>query len=173
MTDDDKDWSELTKNIKKINKPEKVIYKKEIEIKVTPKITQNKIYQGSQLQELEIGEFRDVDANLASRFKNDNYRIEAELDLHGYTEDKAYNRVISFVKNAYLSKKRCIAIITGKGLHKNYEDNIFASRGVLKNLVPQWLNQTELRAMILAITHPKPEKGGEGVIKILLRRQRR
>ncbi len=100
------------------------------------------------------------------------FRIEAELDLHGCTEDKAFERVIEFVKNAYIDGKRCIAIITGKGLHADNEADVFRNRGVLKERVPQWLNLPEIRPLILAINHPQPKDGGCGVIKILLRRKR-
>lgn len=124
------------------------------------------------LADIVIGGTDNIDANTARRFKRGEFKTEAELDLHGYTENKAFDAVVSFVKRSYLKGRRCIAIITGKGLHQNDEDGTFAGRGVLKERVPQWLNQPDIRPLILAVHHPEHRQGGSGVIRILLRRQR-
>lgn len=169
---DDDGWQELIKDIKKIPSDNRIKTEKKIVLKVTPKITPNLVYNGELLTDLQIDNFSNIDANTAQRFRKGEFRLEAELDLHGYTEDRAFDAVISFVKKAYLNKKRCISIITGKGLRKKVEDDIFDSRGVLKDRVPQWLNLPELRPLILAIKHPLANEGGSGAIHIFLRRQR-
>ena len=69
-----------------------------------------------------------------------------------------------------MRQKRCVQIVTGKGLHR--EDDIFAARGVLRDLVPQWLNNGLLRPLILTFDYSRPEDGGEGALTILLRRRR-
>jgi len=166
------EWEEFTKDIEKLPREEKIVRQRKVKLEVTPKLTANKIYNGQRLESLEVGNYANIDANTVKRFKKGEFRIESELDLHGYTEDKAYEKVIEFVKNSYLRNKRCIAIITGKGLHQRDTDDIFTRRGVLRDWVPQWLNQADLRPLILAIDHPVPKEGGSGVIKILLRRQR-
>ena len=99
-------------------------------------------------------------------------KISPDRVYRGYTENKAFDAVVSFVKRSYLKGRRCIAIITGKGLHQNDEDGTFAGRGVLKERVPQWLNQPDIRPLILAVHHPEHRQSGSGVIRILLRRQR-
>ena len=172
MIPDEDIWEEFTKDIEKLSKEEHVKFSKNVKLRATPKITYGNIYQGDRLQHLQIGNFDNIDANTAQRFRKGETPIEAELDLHGYNEDRAYESVIKFVKSSYLRKKRCIAIITGKGIHPNYQDDIFSTRGVLRDLVPQWLNNPEIRPMILSIIHPAPNEGGVGVIKLLLRRQR-
>ena len=97
---------------------------------------------------------------------------EAELDLHGQTEKNAYDKVYNFINSAYASGKRCVIIITGKGLNDHGDEDIFASRGVLKNSVPNWLSSAEIRPMIMAYKHPSESKGGSGALYILLRRKR-
>lgn len=174
---DEKDitaWQELVKDICRLKSTnrESGIFQRPLPLKIVPKISPNAVYHGAPLQELSAGNTDNIDKQTARRFRRGDFAVEAELDLHGYNENKAYDAVVSFVKKAYLQGKRCIAIITGKGLHQNDEDDIFASRGVLKNRVPQWLNMPEIRPLILAINHPEQLRGGSGVIEILLRRHR-
>lgn len=169
--DDDSVWQEFVKDIKPIRHPEKVFEQKKPKLRVTPKISSHTVYHGEGLSELEIGNFNNIDANTAARFKKGEFRVEGELDLHGYTEKNAFDAVVEFIKLSYLRKKRCIAIITGKGKPRE-SDDIFAARGVLREIVPQWLNLQELRPLILAINHPAPNDGGNGAIRIFLRRQR-
>ena len=113
-----------------------------------------------------------MSGNTNIKYLTESGATEAELDLHGCTEDKAFDKVVNFVKTSYLRGKRCIHIITGKGLHAPDDFDFFAARGVLKDRVPQWLNLPEIRPLILIIDHPAPKDGGTGVIRILLRRKR-
>ena len=92
--------------------------------------------------------------------------------MHGYTEDRAYTAVDDFIKKAYLAQKRCVLIITGKGLAHDDNDDVLAFKGLLKEKVPQWLNTRELRPLILAFRHPDVKLGGSGALYILLRRKR-
>jgi len=174
MTDKiDPDWQNFVKDVRKLEKTDReTFFRTELPLKIIPKISADKVYRGSPLAELKNGNSDNIDARTAQRFKRGKFPVEAELDLHGYTEAKAFDAVTDFIKNAYLQQKRCIAIITGKGLHRNDEDDIFANRGILKNRVPQWLNLPEIRPLILAINHPEHIRGGSGVIEILLRRHR-
>ena len=121
--------------------------------------------------ELKLGTSADIDANTMRRFKREEFAVEASLDLHGYTEERAYNAVCKFVTQAYLSGKRCILIVTGKGL-QHHDEDIFAPKGVLKERVPQWLGQDNLKQLILSYIHPSPKLGGSGALYILLRRHR-
>lgn len=170
--DDESWWKEAVKDIVPLKKTDRETSKPKKELKVTPKITANTVYSGSKLDDLQFGNTDNIDANTAKKFRKGEFRIEAELDLHGCTENNAFDKVINFVKNSYLKQYRCIAIITGKGLHVTEESDIFCTRGVLKDRVPQWLNFPEVRPLILSITHPAPKDGGSGVIQILLRRHR-
>ena len=73
---------------------------------------------------------------------------------------------------AYNCGKRCIIIITGKGLTVRENDDIFTSKGILKRQVPQWLNMPQLRAMILTYKNPSEKQGGSGALYILLKRNK-
>lgn len=92
------------------------------------------------------------------------------MDLHGCLVDEAYQKVETFLQNAVRRGLRCVQIITGKGLHREDED-IFAARGVLKDLVPQWLNQDHIRPLLLAFDYSPVSEGGDGALMLLLRRK--
>lgn len=170
--DNDESWNEAIKGVAPLKKSPRETGRKTKNLCIIPKVSANTVYHGNHLQDLEFGKTADIDANTAKKFKDGSFKIEEELDLHGCTEDAAYDRVLNFVKNAYIKGRRCVAIITGKGLHVENDNDLFKTRGVLKERVPQWLNLPEIRPLILAITHPQPKDGGSGVIKILMRRKR-
>lgn len=170
--DDQLFWQETTGKVKKIPQPETISGKKIVIKEVVPTIRMHEVYQGDCLDKLQAGDFANIDANTIKRFKRGEFKIDGELDLHGHTEDKAYDAVHSFIKNAYLRGKRCVLIITGKGYHHDDNDDIFASKGVLRDRVPQWLNDPELRPLILTFMHPEAKLGGTGALCILIRRQR-
>ena len=44
------------------------------------------------------------------------------------------------------------------------------SGGVLKDAVPRWLNEPELRRHVLAIAPAQPRDGGAGALYLLLRK---
>ncbi len=88
--------------------------------------------------------------------------VEATLDLHGLTKLEAHARVEAFITRQSRAGKRHVAIITGKG-----RDGV----GVLRTHVPQWLNEVPLRPLISALAHARPEKGGAGVLHVLLKRR--
>lgn len=121
--------------------------------------------------DLNLGTTSDIDRNTMRRFKREEFGVDNTLDLHGLTEDKAYKAVYNFITSSYLSGKRCILIITGKGSVHPDED-IFAPKGVLKDRVPQWLQTDELKQLILSYIHPSVKLGGSGALYILLRRKR-
>ena len=169
--DNDSDWDNFIKGIKKMPQPkvpEKPIPKPK---DIRPNVDLTTVYTGDKLSDLEFNNTDNIDNKTAQKFRKNEFKIEATLDLHGYTEDKAFEEVNTFIKSSYIKGLRCILIITGKGLHQE-DDSIFSPRAVLKNKVPQWLNLYDLRPLILSFTHPSQKLGGEGALYILLRRKR-
>ena len=93
--------------------------------------------------------------------------------MHGKTEDTAFELVDEFIPKCYNQGKRCIVIITGKGLNVHKNEDIFTNKGILRKSVPQWLNTLRLRSMILVYKHPSERLGGSGALYILLRRNKK
>ena len=172
-TPEDKDfWAEVAEEVQRLDQPPEPPLKSVVIKEVEPTIRMNEVYHGNDLGELREGSLADIDGATARRFKRGDFAVEATLDLHGYTEERAYNAVSDFIKKAYLAQKRCVLIITGKGLAHDEERDILAFKGLLKEKVPQWLNGRELRPLILAFRHPDVKLGGSGALYILLRRKR-
>lgn len=120
------------------------------------------------LEDMELG---GIDKNTLNKFKKEEFRIEAVLDLHGYKEDDAFEKVEDFITSCYNQGKRCVVVVTGKGnIHQN--DDIYAPKGVLKRQTPQWLNMPRIRSMILIFKNPSERHGGQGALYILLRRNK-
>lgn len=101
-----------------------------------------------------------LDRRTAEKLRRGKIPIEARLDLHGYSRVQAYEALGQFVLDAYGAGMRCVLVITGK------------SGGVLRAGVPEWLDEPDLRALILKTAPARPEHGGEGALYILLRRKR-
>lgn len=169
---DDLIWDQITQDIKKIDKPKKDLSKPiKSDFVIRNNVNVFEAYSGNTLEEIRIGQVDNIDYNTVKRFKKGEFRIEAILDLHGKVSDQAYEEVERFIKRVYQRQLRCVQIITGKGLHRE-SDDLFASKGVLKDLVPRWLNSDNIRPLILAFDYSRPEDGGEGALSILMRRKR-
>ena len=104
-----------------------------------------------------------LDRRTAERLRRGRLPVEARLDLHGMTQVEAHIALTSFIESAAKRGRRCVLIITGKGLR---------GEGVLRRSVPHWLNDERLRPYLLAIENAQPEDGGHGALYILLRRHR-
>ncbi len=167
----DEAWKEALKGVRKIKSKEEPPSKPLIINPPVETVDYQAAYTGDTLSPLAIGTTDNIDRRTAEKFKRGEFAIEQTLDLHGYKEKDAYEKVVSFIKHAYLQKCRCVLIITGKGLHKEEED-WFEFRGILRNSVPQWLNTPELRPLILSFSYAQPADGGEGALYVLLRRKR-
>jgi len=109
--------------------------------------------------------FAGIDRANAERLKRGLHKIEAQLDLHGMTQAEAHRELAAFITRSRAAGRRCVLIITGRGLGPN-------GSGILKSAVPRWLEEPELRCHILATASAQPRHGGAGATYLLLRRDR-
>lgn len=112
-----------------------------------------------------LDRFAGIDRANAERLKRGLHKIEARLDLHGLTQAEAHQALTGFIRASRDAGRRCVLVITGRGLSPN-------GPGVLKNAVPRWLEEPELRRQVLAIASAQPRHGGAGAAYVLLRRRR-
>jgi len=82
------------------------------------------------------------------------------IDLHGLKLQEAKLILKNYVFRAYNNNKRNILIITGKGLNKT---------GVLKKEVPIWLNEREIKKILISYENAPKSFGGEGALIIRLK----
>jgi DNA-nicking Smr family endonuclease len=113
-----------------------------------------------------LDRYAGIDRANAERLKRGLHTIEARLDLHGMTQAEAHRELIGFVIASYELGRRCVLVITGRGLGPD-------GPGVLKSAVPRWLEEAGLRRRILAVAAAQPRHGGAGALYLLLRRRQR
>src|SRR5258706_11059271 len=122
-------------------------------------------HAASDADELANGRTAGVDRRQAERLSRGRLVVEATLDLHGLTQAAARERLDVFIAAQSEAGRRCVLVITGKGLMK--EDG-----GVLRQQVPRWLNQSPNRGRVLAFDYAQPKHGGMGALYVLLKRRR-
>lgn len=113
------------------------------------------------------GDAPGVDKRTAARFKRGLMPIEATLDLHGHTRDSGRQSLTTFLQSHQAAGRRCVLVITGKGLKGDDW-----SPGVLREAVPGWLNAPPLRDIVLSFAYAQPQHGGSGALYVLLKRSR-
>jgi len=113
--------------------------------------------------ELGHGRATGIDRRSSERLHRGRLPIEGRLDLHGMTQAAAAERLAAFIERAEAAGKRCLLVITGKGL---------ASGGILRDQVPRWLNLPPNRGRVLAFDYARPQHGGSGALYVLLKRRR-
>lgn len=113
--------------------------------------------------ELEHGKSAGLDRRSAERLRRGRLAIDGRLDLHGMTQAAAAERLAEFIAGAQSAGKRCVLVITGKGL---------AGGGILREQVPRWLNQPPNRGRVLAFDYAQAQHGGMGALYVLLKRRR-
>ncbi|MEH6629448.1 MAG: Smr/MutS family protein [Halopseudomonas aestusnigri] len=117
------------------------------------------------LSPLSHGQVENMDGRQAERFTKGRMPMEAILDLHGQTQVQAMSSLAAFISDCRARNLRNVLIITGKG-------SGLQSQGVLKTMVPRWLNDEVNRGAILAFSHAKHHHGGSGALYVLLKRRR-
>jgi DNA-nicking Smr family endonuclease len=93
------------------------------------------------------------------RLRRGEYRVQREIDLHGFTVAEAKQALREFLADALEQQLRCVRIIHGKGLRSG-------NRGpVLKSAVSAVLRRT---GAVLAFVSARPVDGGTGAVYVLL-----
>ncbi len=121
----------------------------------------------------EVPKSSEVDYRTQLRLKRGKMQIDGRIDLHGMTQNQAYDALLSFIPHAHSLGKRCVLVITGKGENRTSNASLFDGNiGVLKQKTPEWLNNSPLVQYVLKIETARPNHGGEGALYVLLRRKR-
>lgn len=106
-------------------------------------------------------------------------QIDARIDLHGMRQAEAHHALNAFLRHAQMRGARIVLVVTGKGDASRgdgskgdmvYHADLFSERGVLWRLTPQWLDQPDLRPVVVGYSRASREHGGEGALYVRLRR---
>ncbi len=111
------------------------------------------------------------------RIASGQMQIEARLDLHGSRQSEAHQKLRAFLLRSVSKGYSTVLVVTGKGAPPASQTNNFSDpfgreqRGVLRRMVPLWLEEPELSAIVASYTTAAIQHGGEGAIYIHLRRK--
>jgi DNA-nicking Smr family endonuclease len=114
--------------------------------------------------ETKQGTGKDVDKRTLERFRKGKMKIEATIDLHGFSQIQARPQLERFIMESYQRGRRCVLVITGKGL--------LDKPGVIKTKLPEWLAEGAFAGIVLRVSPAQIKDGGQGAAYVLLRRQR-
>tara|TARA_B100001175_G_C19206700_1_gene493956 strand:+ start:156 stop:572 length:417 start_codon:yes stop_codon:yes gene_type:complete len=96
-----------------------------------------------------------------------------EIDLHGYSLEKANRTIEDLIYRAYEEQVKKITVVTGKGIHSQNEKNPYVSKdlSILKYSVPEFITKNKnLMNLITDIKDAKIEDGGSGAFYIYLKK---
>ncbi len=97
--------------------------------------------------------------------------IDGALDLHGLTQAEAHYALRGFLMRAQAQGARLVIVVTGKG--RVSSSLWFEEPGVLRRLVPHWLRETDMRAIVMGFEEAARAHGGSGALYVRLRRRGR
>jgi len=122
--------------------------------------------------DLAKGDVVGVDKRTVGRLKRGKLPVEGRLDLHGLSQREAERALAAFLARSQQRGHRCVLVITGKGSAGGRREDAFARPGVLRRMVPIWLNAPANRARVLAFDEARAQHGGAGALYVLLKRSR-
>ncbi len=121
-------------------------------------------------------DFKLTFGEINKELKRGKVKIDRRLDLHGYTLKEANDKFKDEVIKNYNKNKRCMLVITGKGvLNKSNikeEDAPKLYYGKIKNSILNWIHDIEIKNLILTYQDAGIEHGGDGAIFIYLRKRK-
>ena len=109
--------------------------------------------------------------NIQSENNSKNNRFK--YDLHGFTLDKANEKVKEIILSCVKKNYKEILLVTGKGIHSNTEKNIYSSKDLskLRYSVPEYIKSNlDLSKHIVSILNADKIDGGDGAIIIKLKK---
>jgi DNA-nicking Smr family endonuclease len=115
-----------------------------------------------------------IEPKLRQKLGRGRVPIEGTLDLHGMRQDEAFAALSRYVGARSARGDRTILVITGKGLKKlDGDPTNIVERGVLRTMLPIWLNSPELKPLVVGWDQAAQGHGGAGAWYVRLRRPQR
>ena len=109
--------------------------------------------------------------NIQNNSKSNHNRFK--YDLHGFTLLEANEKIKEIILLCVKKNYKEILLITGKGIHSNVEQDVYASRDLskLKYSVPEYIKSNlDLSKHIVSISNADKTDGGDGAIIIKLKK---
>ncbi len=151
--DDNALFKDAMKDAKPLAKRERVMHTPKVAIPFRPPW---RAPQAPVFADIPMGP---IGGHVEARARRGQANVEARIDLHGFTHGGAYRALIRFLMEAQLDGKRLVLVITGKG-------------GVLRNQLPVWLGQADLKPLVGGMSEAHASHGGAGAFYVSLRKLR-
>ncbi len=180
MTDDDDFFLQEMQGVKKIQQAKKADLAKPHKATEAHKLRQQAAtreqisadpnhlqhYEVERVQPHDVLGFKchGIQDGVFRKLRQGKYPIDARLDLHRMTIEKAREMVFSFISDCMKYDLRTVLILPGKG-DRNVEDP-----ALLKSYLIHWLPQLE---DVMAYHTAQPKDGGAGAMYVLLRKSER
>lgn len=103
-----------------------------------------------------------ADARVLTKLVRGEFRVEAELDLHGLRANEVEAVVVKFLRFQQKRGRSVVRVIHGKGLHSE------GGVGVLGDKLIRTLIETGAAPVVQAFATPPEKDGGRGVLVIKL-----
>ena len=114
-----------------------------------------------------------LDRRTSQKLRNGRIPIDATLDLHGFRQAEAHNRLIRFIEQGQRQGFKCVLVITGKGGAIASSDvpwGADGTRGILRTALPQWLQTAPLDRYVVKYQAAHIRHGGAGAYYLFLRK---
>lgn len=177
MTENDENNNELWDLYVKKEKIEPIHKEKTVETDKT--ITAQPVQKPSKTQKIEekpaplAPKTFQMDPKLEQKLRKGKLSIDSTLDLHGFRQNEAYEKLCRFIESNFQQDKRTLLIITGKGDQNHTGEHwMDPVRGILKQRVPEWLSNPPCSAMILNVLQAHPKHGGSGALYVYLKKKK-
>jgi DNA-nicking Smr family endonuclease len=105
----------------------------------------------------------EIDQRTRVKIKRGRLDVGAKLDLHGMRQEEAQRALNAFLRRAQADGAKVAIVVTGKGLSRE-------EGGVLRRVVPMWLQAPNLRDVVVGFGEAARHHGGEGALYVQIRR---
>ncbi len=113
----------------------------------------------------------ELDSHWNRKLKNGQIAPDYTLDLHGYTLDGAYQRIMSGIDQARAMDARLVLVIAGRERPVDPADRS-TKRGAIRAKLIDWLAASRHADSVAAIRKAHIRHGGEGALYLVLKRRR-
>ena len=116
-----------------------------------------------------------LDGRTDDRLRRGQIKPDAKIDLHGFSEQRAHDALLLFLRSAQAGRHKLVLVVTGKGARLapdtpfDMELN-YRSRGILRSVVPRWLREPAFAGIIAGTRSAHVRHGGEGALYVYLRK---